>query len=647
MPISIACLIPTSLGFRCHLHLCPCAYDKLNCSQYAAMSNLMHVTAVSFGILTVLVCWWPCKLGKAVNLVVDEHAQIDSGLDSWSGSLPPLGSPPSPADVPAPPEWPADGPTPPEWPAEPEASFQAAVPNFSAPRAPSLATGGTTVLPCGGPASIPLQNSVNPSSVCTPNVKTAIHTLLACIDICVLMITMHIATTDASEGLCAQRKKQKRGSGEVPTSSMRFILEEHDSDGEQTEHTHAKQLLDLLTWHIGVLDAKWYVKPRSTCWFDEYLFNIYTPDMFYDILRMRRRTFDRLVHDLRPFIQGQHTHWRKPIAVEKKVVVALFKLMHGVPIPLVADKAALGKSTVHEILRQVCSAISTQFGHLIAWPVGRRLVRTATGFQTKQGFPNCIGAIDGSHIYVAAPSNTIVAADHRNRNKSFSILLQGVVDSKCYFTSINTGPPGSLHDSAHFKRSELYRRVEEGIMGGFHDDPLTWPACLPFPPYIVADRGYPLLSWCITPFKKGPMGLPLSREEAWFNTKHSSTRMSVERGFGILKARFKEIGSKSSLKLDFLPTVVHCCCVLHNILLASKDRTLDQILVECNLPPMDETNSGRGDEDEAFQPPRPMTLVSEERALLEGQMAREDILDYLVRTQNTSRIGGHRRGRHT
>jgi len=136
------------------------------------------------------------------------------------------------------------------------------------------------------------------------------------------------------------------------------------------------------------------------------------------------------VNDLRPFIKGQQIHWRQPISVEKKVVVTLFKLMHDVCIPLVADKAALSKSTVHKILQQVCIAISTHLGHLIAWPVGRRLVRTAAGFQCKQSFPNCIGAIDGSHIYVAAPSNTIVAADHRNRYKLFSILLQGVVDSK-------------------------------------------------------------------------------------------------------------------------------------------------------------------------------------------------------------------------
>ena len=450
---------------------------------------------------------------------------------------------------------------------------------------------------------------------------------------------MYISSTESSVAHYAHRKRLRREVEEGGSSHAHIALERHGPDEDALEHPHAKQIVDLLAWHVGDLNARWYVKPRSTCWFEEYLFNIYTPDMFYDILRMRRRTFDRLVEDLRPFIQGQDTHWRQPIGVEKKVVVTLFKLMHGVSIPLVADKAALGKSTVGEILRQVCSAISLNFGHLIAWPVGRRLARVTSAFQSKQWFPNCIGAIDGSHIYIASPSNTIVAADHRNRNKSFSILLQGVVDSRCYFTSVNTGPPGSLHDSAHFKSTELYRKVQEGIMGGFHDDPLTWPAALPFPPYIVGDCGYPLLSWCITPFKMGPMGVPLSPEEMWFNKKHSSTRMSVERAFGILKARFKEIGTKSSLKLDFLPTVVHSCCVLHNILLASKDRTLDQILVDCHLPPMDDNDAARRDADEVFEPPRPSGLVSEERALLEGQMAREDLLDYLIRIQNGMHIG--------
>ena len=514
---------------------------------------------------------------------------------------------------------------------------------WSPPLGPSTTMWTPPSPPTDEGGTIPLHHPATTTSILALDVSTAIHTLLACIDICVVMMSMYITSTDARPGVLAHRKKLRRGLEESVHDTAHMAYTRQETQEEGLEHPHVKQVLDLLAWHVGMLDARWYVKPRSTCWFEEYLFNIYTPDMFYDILRMRRRTFDRLVHDLRPYIQGQQTHWRQPIGVEKKLVVTLYKLMHGVAIPLVADKAALGKSTVGEILRQVCSALSANFGHLVAWPVGRRLVKVATAFQSKQGLPNCIGAIDGSHIYIAAPSNTVVAADHRNRNKCFSILLQGVVDSRCYFTSINTGPPGSLHDSAHFKSSELYRKVEQGVMGGFHDDPLSWPAGLPFPPYIVADRGYPLLSWCITPFKMGPMGVPLSREELWFNKKHSSTRMSVERAFGILKARFKEIGTKSSLKLDFLPTVVHSCCVLHNILLASKDRTLDQILADCHLPPIDDNNSSPREEEEPFHPPRPMGLVSEERALLEGHMAREDLVDYMVRTHNANHIGHARR----
>ena len=452
--------------------------------------------------------------------------------------------------------------------------------------------------PCLGEANIPLHPSQLLQSNPCLDARQVVPLLAACIDLSVTIVQMHIA----SDIQGASRKKSKTSAAaawDLPSTHTRVCEEEDDL----LLQPHAQQLLNIVAWHIDNEDAKWYVKPRSTCWFEQFLFEIYTPDMFYDILRMKKRTFDRLVEDLRPFIQGQQTHWRQPIGVEKKVVVTLFKLMHGVCIPLVADKAALGKSTVHGILRQVCSALSDHFGHLISWPSGRRLARVTTGFQAKQWMPNCIGAIDGSHVYIAAPPNTIIAADHRNRYKTFSILLQAVVDTKCYFNSVNTGPPGSLHDSAHFKSTELYRKVEAGVMGGFHDDPLTWPAALPFPPYIVADRGYPLLSWCITPFKMGPMGVALTDEEVWFNRKHSSTRMCVERGFGILKARFKEIGTKSALKLDFVPTVVHSCCVLHNILLASKDRTLDQILRECELPPMEDNGTPRRDDEGDFHPP--------------------------------------------
>jgi hypothetical protein len=160
---------------------------------------------------------------------------------------------------------------------------------------------------------------------------------------------VHINLGIQSSSICTQKKLRRRGEGDGLTSAYHVAELDEDED-EPLQHPQLKQMWDLLAWHVGAMDARWYVKPRSTCWFEEYLFNIYTPDMFYDIMRMRRRTFDRFVRDLRPHIQGQITHWRQPISVEKKVDVTVFKLMHGVCIPLVADKAALGKSTVHDIL---------------------------------------------------------------------------------------------------------------------------------------------------------------------------------------------------------------------------------------------------------------------------------------------------------
>lgn len=119
--------------------------------------------------------------------------------------------------------------------------------------------------------------------------------------------------------------------------------------------------------------------------------------------------------------------------------------------------------------------------------------------------------------------------------------------------------------------------------------------------------------------------------------------MNVKRGFDILKSRFKDIGIKSSLKFNFLPTLVHCCCVLYNILLASKDWTLDQILEDCYLPLIDENDLPYRDEEKKIQYPRSMGIVSEERALPEGKMTRGDLLDYLVHIQNTDYIARHTR----
>lgn len=77
-----------------------------------------------------------------------------------------------------------------------------------------------------------------------------------------------------------------------------------------------------------------------------------------------------------------------------------------------------------------------------------------------------------------------------------------------------------------------------------------------------------------------------------------------------------------------------CCCLkLHNVLLAFKDKTLDENFSECNISTMldDEDDNNGGPHLDML---RAMEAITEEITLFEGMMTREDTLDYLVHMQN-------------
>ena len=64
----------------------------------------------------------------------------------------------------------------------------------------------------------------------------------------------------------------------------------------------------------------------------------------------------------------------------------------------------------------------------IKFPEDTRDVERATRkMEDIAGFPNTVGAIDGSHITIKAPH--INHEDYFNRKQNYSINLQGVVDA--------------------------------------------------------------------------------------------------------------------------------------------------------------------------------------------------------------------------
>lgn len=226
------------------------------------------------------------------------------------------------------------------------------------------------------------------------------------------------------------------------------------------------------------------------------------------------------------------------------------------PLRTLADRFDISISSVFRVLRRVLAWLLTKLDTMIKWPQGHDVMRVCEDFHRKQGISNVLGAIDGSHIRIEKPATN--ARDYCNRKKFFSINLQAVVDANMRFTNIYCGEPGSLHDARVFRRSPLFQAANANTRTLF-----------PNTTFLLGDSAYPSLSWLVPPFRNNGH---LTPHQVEFNYIHSSTRMSVERGFGYVKGRFRRIKFFTEYHdMNFITNTVVAACILHNYCIDEND----------------------------------------------------------------------------
>lgn len=83
--------------------------------------------------------------------------------------------------------------------------------------------------------------------------------------------------------------------------------------------------------------------------------------------------------------------------------MTLWFLSNKEPHRTLSNLFDISLSSVFRIIRRVINWLITLVPEVITWPQGNDLIKISRDFQEKAGISNCIGAIDGSHIYINKP----------------------------------------------------------------------------------------------------------------------------------------------------------------------------------------------------------------------------------------------------
>jgi len=180
--------------------------------------------------------------------------------------------------------------------------------------------------------------------------------------------------------------------------------------------------------------------------------------------------------------------------------------------------------------------------------------------------PNVIGALDGKHIIIKAPTDQ--GSAYFNYKKQHSIVLLALVDAKYNFIYINVGMNGRLSDGGIFRESDLFKAIQQNTLGP-EDKPLPGRSKL-VPHVIVADAAFSLSMNILKPYPFRNM----TQEQRVYNYRVSRARRVVENAFGILANRFRVLLNTIPLVPEKATLITQCCCVLHIFLRANNSRYL-------------------------------------------------------------------------
>ncbi|XP_066585879.1 putative nuclease HARBI1 [Prorops nasuta] len=266
-------------------------------------------------------------------------------------------------------------------------------------------------------------------------------------------------------------------------------------------------------------------------------------------------TYEIILNLIGPCLSQTNLTGRKQIHPGKQLLITLWFLATPDSYRSIHVQFGVGKATAFRAVRRVTYALHCIAPRFIKWPEGDSVNNTVTEFSKLRGFPKVIGSLDGSFIRIKAPKED--SASYVCRKQFHAIQLQAVCNAKSIFTHCYAGHVGSVHDARIFRNSPLAEYIAK---------PSKY---FPSDTHIIADAAYAIHPNVMVPFRDNGH---LTAHQKNYNFVLSSTRMTIERAFGLLKVRFRILLDCLPLTdVKKIPQVIIACCVLHNICMQRND----------------------------------------------------------------------------
>ena len=303
----------------------------------------------------------------------------------------------------------------------------------------------------------------------------------------------------------------------------------------------------------------WKNPGRTEKWWKNMLNGSMLPEEWTVNFRMSKSDFMKLEEKLRPYIQPCMASFRgDTISSVKKLAVTLYYLKDQGSLRMTSNLFGIAPTTLSATIRKVCHAITTVLGpQLIKFPTTKDDLQHLTSeFENKFDFPMLAGCVDGTHIPIKQPSEN--AHDYFCYKMKFTLNVQAVCDHKGCFLDVDCSWPGSVHDAKVFSNSSVHKLFQESRIPNI-ERKLSEDDNLSVGPVLLGDPAYPLLPGLMKEFATCN-----SNGEVIFNRKLRSVRNQIECAFGRLKARWRILNRPIDLGIDYVPTIVYSCFVLHN-----------------------------------------------------------------------------------